>query len=138
MGFIEDCIAARRADLKSLTNEQRYAVIYAMEEAANIRGGFNSADISHSSLLWRLLTGEPPLEKVPPKSFSYPNYELAEGKEETILEIWKDKFSESNDIWYIDQSCWYSEDGKIFKWPASGELYQLTDYGDRKTLKKIS
>lgn len=38
------------------------------------------ADPSHSALLFRLLSGKKPLPKPPPRSFSRPNYELAEGE----------------------------------------------------------
>ena len=43
-------------------------------------------DADHSSLLRRLLRGKKPLKKAPPRRFSYPCYDLAEGKEVDILE----------------------------------------------------
>ena len=40
----------------------------------------NGVDAHHSALLRRLLSGKPKLDKAPPKRFSYPCYELGEGK----------------------------------------------------------
>ena len=37
-----------------------------------------SADVDHSSLLRRLLAGKEPLPEPPPRSFSYPWYEIVE------------------------------------------------------------
>lgn len=39
------------------------------------------ADVSHSALLRRLLSGKEPLEEPPPLEHSYPDYEAVEGKE---------------------------------------------------------
>jgi hypothetical protein len=47
------------------------------------------ADVTHSALLQRLLSGKPPLPKAPPKRFSYPCYELGEGKPVKIHELWE-------------------------------------------------
>jgi len=48
---------------------------------ADVAGGVVSvADIQHSALLYRLLSGKPLLPDPPPKAYSYPWYELAEGE----------------------------------------------------------
>lgn len=49
--------------------------------------GITTADIDHSALLHRLLEGKPMLEKAPPKCFSYPCYDLGEGKPVRIIDI---------------------------------------------------
>ena len=48
-----------------------------------------AADIDHSALLIRLLEGKKPLEKAPPKTFSYPNYQMIENGKYNPLEVWK-------------------------------------------------
>lgn len=49
----------------------------------------NWCDADHSSLLGRLLSGKEPLDKPPPLRFSYPDYDLAEGKEVQVMEVWQ-------------------------------------------------
>ncbi|HLG26328.1 MAG TPA: hypothetical protein VI423_00920, partial [Paenisporosarcina sp.] len=38
-------------------------------------------NIDHSVLLRRMLEGKPPLPKAPPRTFSYPNYQMIESGE---------------------------------------------------------
>jgi hypothetical protein len=45
-------------------------------------------DVLHSALLPRLLSGKPLMEKAPPLRFSRPDYELAEGEEVEISEVY--------------------------------------------------
>lgn len=65
-------------------------------------------DISHSSLLRRLLDGKEPLLEAPPLSYSYPWYYLVENGK-----------SESNDVHPLD---WQVQNEK------SGEVYQSGTY----------
>lgn len=70
--------------ITALTPDQANFAVRAMCKYINVRedvgyGLPSSADVSHSSLLYRLLTGKPLLEKPPPKAYSYPCYELGEG-----------------------------------------------------------
>jgi len=57
-------------------------------------------DAEHSSLLRRLLEGKEPLEYPPPRSFSYPNYSLAE-----------------NDDWHTSEFFIHKEDDNIRGYP---------------------
>lgn len=82
------------------------------------------ADVVHSSLLQRLLRGEKALLKPPPRSFSYPNYELGEGKEVELFE----PVSEYEELVSIDQCgsfTWHDKDRLILKYTPTGDLYQL-------------
>jgi hypothetical protein len=102
----------------------------------------NLPNIDHSSLLQRLLNGKPLLEKAPPKRFSYPAYELAEGKEVEIHEI-----SDLDPSWgygpdrtvAIDQHIewtWVDKEKGILKHLLSNELYVFeTRSATRKTLR---
>lgn len=45
-------------------------------------------DLEHSSLLRRLLLGQPPLDEAPPVRFSYPWYALIETSEGRPYEVW--------------------------------------------------
>lgn len=48
----------------------------------------SAEDVLHSALLPRLLSGKPLLERAPPLRFSRPAYELAEGEEVEISELY--------------------------------------------------
>lgn len=48
-----------------------------------------AVDISHSSLLHRLLSGKPLLEFPPPRAMSYPAYDMVEKEECQIHELWE-------------------------------------------------
>lgn len=67
------------------------AAIDAMSEWVRIRTshGYRAeltpAEVDHSALLRRLLSGKPPLPEPPPRSFSYPWYELIETGEDTCF-----------------------------------------------------
>lgn len=53
---------------------------YLIIREENGKASLTPADITHSSLLYRLLSGLSPLDKAPPLSFSRPDYALGEGK----------------------------------------------------------
>jgi hypothetical protein len=101
----------------------------------NERHVISSADVSHSSLLYRLLKGLPLLEKAPPKRFSYPCYELAEGKEVAISEVHEN----SGAVWadfdnvvvvVVDQGAeymWHNKEKQVLRHVPTGDLYQLSE-----------
>ena len=71
--------------MEALTQDQINFAIQCMAKWIHIRwdndfGNPNPADVSHSALLHRLLSGKSPLDKPPPKSYSYPDYPMAEGE----------------------------------------------------------
>jgi hypothetical protein len=61
------------------------------------------ADVWHSSLLLRLLSGKEPLDKPPPVRHSRPDYALAEGEEVRILQIfrWTDTPATQNEAYLV-------------------------------------
>ena len=61
---------------------------YAIREQSGLDRDPTRADVDHSALLWRLLSGEKALRYPPPRSFSYPNYEAAEGNEFKPMNVW--------------------------------------------------
>lgn len=70
--------------ITALTPDQANFAVRAMCKYINTRqdvgyGSPSSADVDHSSLLYRLLTGQKFLEKPPPTAYSYPCYDLGEG-----------------------------------------------------------
>ena len=90
-------------------------------------------DVSHSSLLRRLLEGQKPFKVPPPRSYSYPNTDLAAGKPIVGDELW---FTEGS--WLhtnkphvvIAQSPYLivekkSETDLIVEWEESGERFSL-------------
>lgn len=98
----------------------------------------NLADPSHSALLRRLLNGQEPLYKPPPRRYSYPCYDLGEGKEVQVHEVW-----EREDIDYlkgkvvIDQSrSWqWIEKGKVLI-HDNGDIFSFN--AEKKQLKMTS
>lgn len=72
------------------------------------------ADIDHSSLLRRILAGRPIFKEEPPNRFSYPDYELASGRNITRTGTVKFKdesyqvrgISANSRVVIIDQSFW--------------------------------
>ena len=61
-------------------------------------------DVDHSALLRRLLEGKDPIPFIPPLSYSYPNYELAEGKVQLVHASAFDAVMKGTVV--IDQSVW--------------------------------
>lgn len=106
------------------THEQIDFAIDCYKKYYRIRedNGYNSprdVDIDHSSLLRRLLSGKEPLPKPPPKRYSYPSYDLGEGKPVKISELW-----EYEDMVVIDQS-------KEWKWVDKVQGVLLHGNGDK-------
>jgi hypothetical protein len=90
----------------------------------NEHGAPTSADADHSSLLWRLLSGKPPLPFAPPCRFSYPDYELAEGKPVCIHDVWHHPGGSV----VIDQSPeWEPAGENLYRHLPTGEIYRLFD-----------
>jgi hypothetical protein len=78
---------------ETLSNEQVAYAIDKMQKWAQTceehDRGTRAVDISHSSLLCRLLIGKPLLEFPPPRAFSYPAYQMVEQEECQIHELWE-------------------------------------------------
>jgi hypothetical protein len=126
--------------MEKLTPEQIGFVVKQVGEWLDIRNEKNLhtgfADACHSALLNRLLNGDKPLPKPPPKQFSYPSYALGEGQFVTITEIWE--HPDGGPV-VIDQSPawrWLDKDnglllhdnGDKFKYdPASKQLIKVPD-----------
>jgi len=74
--------------MKPLTNAQKTWIVDRVGQWLVVSGHDTNGDAeaSHSSLLWRLLSGEEPLPDPPPTYFRRPDYELAEGRP-TLCEI---------------------------------------------------
>jgi hypothetical protein len=89
-----------------------------------------AADVLHSALLPRLLSGKPLLHNAPPLRFSRPDYTLAEGGEVEVSEI-----RDEGDEVVIDQARqWrWAGDGELVHVPT-GDVYQIKG----KRLKKRS
>ena len=108
-----------------------------------VEGNPSMADVGHSALLRRLLSGHSALEYPPPRSFSYPNYRVAEGHDYEPMEVWFQDVSRRGTLTMreilssdylpetvgIDQARWdvISRDGNTFivKWPDSPIRYSL-------------
>jgi len=96
--------------------------------------------VNHSALLRRLLNGQKPLTKPPPKTFSHPNYELGEGKLVEIMTMIETNLPEIGDCIVIDHDAcwmWYDKDKQILIYVPTQELYQLTIKDNKKYLQKI-
>ena len=64
------------------------------------------ADVQHSALLQRLLSGKKPLPLPPPLAMSYPNYSLVENGRDTPFEVSSVKDSRGVQYVAINQSRW--------------------------------
>ena len=87
-----------------------------------------SADIDHSSLLKRLLSGEKALEAPPPKLYSYPCYELALGEK---IQIEEPKEYDDDEDLVIGQNHlwkWHDKDKKIVTHLPSKRQFQWTSH----------
>lgn len=100
--------------------------------------GICTPDVSHSSLLHRLLSGRPLLEKPPPRAFSYPCYEMVEQEEVKIHDFWEmnrdyifeggQRISVTPPVVCIDQSpsyVWDDKEQRIIRHVPSGLRWQL-------------
>ncbi len=85
-------------------------------------------DVDHSSLLRRVLRGIDPLPFPPPKRYSYPDYELGEGKPVKVgvpreVELMGGRVN-------IDQSIgwrWHDKEAGLLLHLASEEIYELSE-----------
>lgn len=94
-----------------------------------------SADVDHSSLLRRLLSGKEPLPFKPPKRYSYPDYALGGGERVIATEVWEARNVPGLDdpnhaLLIIDQSRWYiierGANGYVVEWPDEpGSRYEV-------------
>lgn len=84
----------------------------------------NSADVTHSSLLYRLLSGKEPLPVAPPRSFSRPNYALGEGMK---VRVGTRFVPYDNSYIVLDQSQYeYADETKTtVRYPETGETFRL-------------
>lgn len=79
-------------------------------------------DAYHSALLKRLLEGKKALDVPPPVRFSYPCYDLGEGKTVAVLEFHESELSGL----VIDQCKWErTSEPDVIKYPSTGQLFKL-------------
>lgn len=91
-------------------------------------------DIDHSALLQRLLEGKDPLPIPPPRSFSYPWYDLIEKGEAHPCEVWEmppGLNHEDFPMLVIDQFAGW----KVLEKISDTEWVATHSYGDRKNPK---
>lgn len=141
--------------MRSATNEEQIKTLEAVctwiETAAKagvdvFKGGPMQfrANMWHSSLLNRLLSGRQPLAEPPPIRYSYPNYELAEGQEciVGVHRVWtiaslrraeEAGIGEESKTITIDQSVWEVVEVRadasimVVRWPGQAALYLLKE-----------
>jgi hypothetical protein len=90
-------------------------------------GNPTSADISHSALLERMLSGKEPLEHAPPKRMSYPWYALSDGEKIKINTVFE-KVVERDGLVFVAGAGpfnWESKEEGILVFPSSGEKFLL-------------
>lgn len=98
----------------------------------------NTADMFHSSLLQRLLEGQPPLPLPPPKAFSYPWYSLIErGEGWCDAMVWQDtKMVINQGLWDIvkreDQHEVY-----LVQWPLTKLLCRIRHDLEREAQRMV-
>lgn len=103
--------------------------------AANTFQSICAADPSHSDLLRRLLTGKEALPSPPPKFYSQPRYDVAEG-EPVQVSVEHRKAASGKTILVIADCYdfeWENEDAGILRFVPTGHRYRL----DGKTLQRI-
>lgn len=85
------------------------------------------ADIDHSALLLRLLSGKKLLPKPPPRAFSYPWYALGEGSRCHYMELHEPKIYNGSSV-SINQDggySWKDKDAGVLVYNRTGELFQV-------------
>lgn len=96
-------------------------------------GSPTMADVDHSALLHRLLEGKDPLPEPPPRSMSYPWYELIE-KGEDIADIHEfppvEDGAEGGKFLAINQAVWdivekQDDDHYTVRWAATGLICKV-------------
>lgn len=96
-------------------------------------------DAEHSSLLRRLLSGKPKLEKAPPRRFSYPCYELSEGKPVHIESLFDENPIPGLPGVVIDQARewdWVDKGAGLLR-HKNGDLYRVRNKGETRVLQKV-
>ena len=123
--------------MTELTREQMDFAVRCMSEWINLSGSCpTSADVDHSSLLLRLLSGKKALDNAPPKRFSCPDYELGEGKPVGVREVSDIGFGGRERV-CIDQYCgwrWLDKGNGLLTHLPDGGIYRL----DGNTLQKAT
>lgn len=116
-----------------------------LPDEETVRWSNVGADIHHSSLLRRLLKGEKIYDYPPPRSFSYPNYQLLDQGTYLPLEVWKvpesTYFGKKNKI-AIDQNPEWDileeKDGSyVVSYGFCPDRFDLRKVGDRWIMSKI-
>lgn len=88
------------------------------------------ADADHSSLLRRLLRGDKVFPKPPPRRFSYPDYELSDGKTVRIAEMFAPHHpiepGATNEL-VVDQNPYWerTSDPLIIRYKETGQCFRL-------------
>lgn len=127
----------RNQEAFQLTPGQMDFVVRCMSEWINLSGNCpTDADVVHSSLLRRLLSGKDALDKPPPKRFAYPDYELGEGKPVQVMYV-DDTERGGHKRVSIDQHsewCWKDKENGLLTHLPDGDAYKL----DGNTLQKVA
>jgi len=77
----------------------------------DVAGGVVSmADVHHSALLYRLLSGRPLLPDPPPKAYSYPWYKLAEGEKCRAEQVYDVELEDISSVSVEQHLGWSWED----------------------------
>lgn len=117
-------------NVPTLTEDQIDFTIHCMAEWMRIKNNVkglcqSSADVEHSALLRRLLHGKQALENPPPLRFSQPDYDLAEGEEVEVLDLWTTADGCEVSINQHQKWTWHNRNENILKYVPTGDLYQL-------------
>ena len=120
-----------------LTQGQADFAVRCMSEWISLSGNCpTSADVDHSSLLRRLLSGKEALDNAPPKRFAYPDYELGEGKPVKVMDVGDIEFGERKRV-CIDQYsgwCWHDKENGLLMHLPDSSIYRL----DGNILQKVT
>lgn len=124
--------------MTNLTEEQLWFVRHAIAEWLRICEQHSYVvrppDASHSALLGRLLSGKAALPEPPPRRFSYPDYDLAEGKPVQVIDV-HEALSMFPGRVSIDQCPdWERVSSAVMRHVPTGHLYSLTG----ATLQRIA
>ncbi|KKN26712.1 hypothetical protein LCGC14_0871930 [marine sediment metagenome] len=127
---------------ENLTDEQVEFALVCMSDWLRLKNEFENAqlsvsdaDVDHSSLLRRLLSGKPALPNPPPKCHSCPCYALAEGKPVEVMEVYDNPVIAPGRV-SIEQNSqweWHDKEKQILKHIPSGDLYTLKSIDNKGT-----
>lgn len=102
---------------------------YESENMPNVRMWnslkISAADVDHSVLLRRLLEGKRPFKVPPPLSFSYPWYEVMDGKVHIVFEVW---FDSKQPRVVLNQTSW-----NVLR--TEGDVYIIQNGRDKEEWK---